>query len=281
MRNYSYAFTFFTILIFGLPLTACHSQNLHPKKSEYKDVMDWPVTKPGDVELHNFNPFRAVYERSYTNGAGQSRTDRVIVTAEEVSWDGHEVIAISLTDTGDPEFDDTNARSLIMYAKRADLSILFEIGPRPGTSKDYYVGRNLGDKLILNSVVSDSDARDTQIMETSTPGFGPGTWVMANLDLSEGRKIRLDPMYSPRANAVTGYAPFAIVVGKQKFVYPDGSQHDAWILEHATNPTSATVTRRPVIGRPPYLLGTESVNLDTGERTTTMKLVEFQNLGGG
>ena len=279
MRNNSYALAFIVILFSGVPMLACQSQDIHPKKAAYRDAMNWPLVQPGDVELRDFQPFRAVYERTYTDGSGSQVTDRVIVSAENIGWDGEAAIAISLTDSGVPENATTNARSLVMYVRKSDLSVLFEIGPRPGTAKDYYVGRKDGDKLYLNSVVSNSDARDTQVMETSAPGFGPGTWIMANADLSDGKKVRLDPMYSPRANAITGFANIAHVVGSEAFTYPDGSSKKAWILEHATNPTSAFVVQRPVVDQPPYLLGSRSVNLDTGESSVRMKLVDFQLLG--
>ena len=45
-----------------------------------------------------------------------------------------------------------------------------------------------------------------------------------------------------------------------------GVEHQAWVLETSRNFSSPRVSHIYLIDRPPYYLGTETVNLDTGER---------------
>ena len=265
------------LVALAAPVLACQ-QTVHPKKTHYQDAQSWPGTKPGDVALKNFRPFRAVYQRNYTSAAGP-RTDRVIITAEEVGWDGQAAIAITLLDTGDPAFEDTNGRTLSMYVNREDLSLLFEIGPAPGTAKDYYVARRLADKMVINSVTTETGEHQFQPVEISLPGFGPGSWVIANMDLQADMKIRLDPVYSPRANALTGFTQIGYVVGQEPYTDLSGTTYEAWMVEHTSNLANASVARRPMIDRPPYVLGTEIVNLDTGEKRDSMRLIAFEYLG--
>ena len=262
-----------------IPVISCQSQEVHPEKKRYKDSAAWPAISPGDVSLNNFKPFRAVYQRSYTNGAGESRTDRVIITAEEVGWDGKEAIAITLIDTGDPAYDDTNGRTLSMYVNKVDLSMLFEIGPIPGKAKDYYIGNRLSDKMVVNQITTETGEHVFQPVDTTVPGFGPGSWVIANLNLEEGMKLRLEPVYSPTVNALTGFTNIGYVVGQESYEDLSGNTYTAWIVEHSSNLTSPTVARRPLIDRPPYVLGTDIVNLDTGEKRSSMRLMEFEYLG--
>ncbi len=270
---------FIFLLVIMYPIAACQSQDVHPKKTHFQDAQSWASTNPGDVTLKNFRPFRAVYQRNYTNKAGEPRTDRVIISAEEIGWDGDAAIAITVIDTGEPEYEDTNGRTLSMYVKREDLSLLFEIGPSPGTAKDYYIGRKLDDKLVLNSVTTETGAHQFQPMETTLPGFGPGSWVMASMDLEQGMKIRLDPVYSPRSNPLTGFTHTGYVAGQESYTDLSGRTYDAWMIEHTGNLASASVARRPMVDHPPYLLGTEIVNLETGDRRDSMRLITFEYLG--
>ena len=91
-------------------------------------------------------------------------------------------------------------------------------------------------------------------------------------------KIRLDPVYSPRANALTGFATTGYVVGREAYTDLSGHTYEAWMVEHTTNLASASIARRPLIDQPPYLLGTEIVNLDTGEKRDSMRLLAFEYL---
>lgn len=266
------------ILVLLVPCLASYSQDVHPKKTHFQEVVTWPATQPGDVTLNNFKPFRAVYQRSYTNGAGQRRTDRVIITAETIAWYGEAAIAITLIDSGNPAFDDTNGRTLTMYVKQSDLSLLLEIAPQPGTAVDYYVARRLTDKLTVNRVTTETGEHQFQTPETSVPGFGPGSWIIANMDLQAGQKVRLNPVYSPRANALTGFTDVGYVAGREAYTDLSGKTYQAWMVEHASNLSSPTLMRRPMINEPPYLLGTEVINLDTGDKRDSMRLLSFEYL---
>jgi len=180
--------------------TVAPAREIHPKKMIFQDVESWPATAPGDVELKNFAPFRAVYDRTYKQGsgpnAGDPRLDHVIITAEDVGWDGRRAAAITIIDSGIVEHDDTNARALTMFVGLDDLRILFEIGPIPGKAKDYYIGRVTPDTIFMNEITTDTQKLKTERMKTGEPGFGPGAWVMASMNLSEGLKINLSPYYT-------------------------------------------------------------------------------------
>lgn len=268
-------------LVLLIPFMACQSQDVHPKKKHFQDAMSWPATQPGDVTLQNFKPFRAVYQRNYTNGSGQPRTDRVIVMAEEIAWFGDAAVAITLTDTGDPAFDDTNARSMTMYVKQEDLTLLLEIAPQPGTAVDYYIARRLDDKVTVNRITTETGEHQFQAPPTDAPGFGPGSWVIANSALETGKKIRLDPVYSPRSNALTGFTAIGYVAGQETYTDLSGNTYQAWMVQHSSNLTNPYIVRRSMINEPPYLLGTESIDLDTGDkRRYSMHLMSFEYLDG-
>ena len=153
-----------TLLTLGMlviiPL-ACLADDVHPKKKIFKDVESWPATAPGQVKLKNFGPFRAVYDRTYSQGsgpnAGDPRNDRVIISAEETGWDGKRAAAITIIDSGIVEHSDTNARVATIFAALDDLRLLFEIGPISGKAKDYYIARIDPEMLYLNNITTDTN----------------------------------------------------------------------------------------------------------------------------
>ena len=251
-----------------LPLAAL-GQKVHPKKKIFQDVASWPATAPGDVKLKNFGSFRAVYDRTYRQGsgpnAGDQRRDRVIISAEKVGWDGRRAAAITLIDSGIVEHSDTNARVLTMFLDLDNLSLLFEIGPIPGKAKDYYIGRIDKDEIFLSRITTDAQKLEPQKMKTDKPGFGPNAWVMASMNLRKGLKIMLSPTYSPRGNSLTS-ATYGHIVSKGTFTDGSGKKYQAWVLETSRNLSSPRVSHIHLIDRPPYYLGTETVNLDTGGR---------------
>lgn len=255
---------------------------VHPKKAGYSDAQQWPATAPGDVKLKNFHPFRAVYQRSYRQGSGpgkgQQRQDHVIVTAENVAWHGKPAILINVLDVANTEYDDTNARSLFMYVDREDLSIVLEVGPLPGKAKDYYIARKMEDKMVLTMVTSEDGNANVETMPTSARGFGPGTWVMACMDLKKDLKIRLDPHFSPAGNAVSGMK-FARIIGQKSYKDASGKKYNAWVAEAMWGLSNAKVIHRYLIDKPPYYLGTDSINLDSGEKKEFARLTEFSFLG--
>jgi hypothetical protein len=113
------------LVVLALPLSPALAQEPHREKKMYADAAAWPATAPGDVELKHFGPFRAVYDREYTQGsgpgAGEKRQDRVIVHADEVGWEGRRAAAITMIDSGEARFADTNMRTTTMVADLEDL----------------------------------------------------------------------------------------------------------------------------------------------------------------
>lgn len=268
------------ILFLMNPLMA---QDVHSKKKVYADNKQWAATAPGDVALKNFQPFRAVYERHYKVSSGpqkgEPRQDRVIVTAEEIAWHGQRAILINIIDSGNLQSDDTNARTLSMYVNAEDLSLLFEVGPIPGKAKDYYVANVMEDKAVMSFVMSETGQAQNQNMPLTQPGFGPGSWVMACMDLKKDMKIRLDPFYSPRGNAIAG-RDFARALAQKEYKAA-GKKFNAWAVETAAGLASARVQHRYLIAEPPYYLGTESVDIETNEKRDFMRLQSFEYLTTG
>lgn len=263
-------FWFLFILVSGVLNSGASAQSIHPKKKIFRDVEQWSATSVSKIKLKNFEPFRAVYDRTYKqssgSNAGDQREDRVIVTAEEIGWDGIDAISITLIDSGNVEHKDTNARSLTMFVDRKNLSMLFEIGPIPGQAKDYYNIANVKrDAILVSGVMTSSQKLKTEKQVTKEPGMGPTAWALANSGLFKGKKIKLAPTYSPKGNPLTaentGY-----IKKKQDFVDGTGKKHEAWILETTNSWSSSTVKHVHLTSKPPYYLGTEKVNLDTGDR---------------
>lgn len=261
-------------LVAGITLvilqTNTFGQNyIHPKKKIFQDVKTWKTTAPGSVKLKNFTPFRAVYNRTYKQGAGPNagdeRKDRVIVTAENVGWDGQKAVALTLIDSGVVEHSDTMARVYTMFFGLDNLNTLFEIGPIPGKGKDYYIARFDKEMIYLNQITTDTQKLESKKIPTNVKGFGPNTWTMASMDLKTGLKISLAPIYSPKANSLTTYR-YGHIVKKETFTDGSGKKYNSWVLETSGNLSSPRVSHVHLIDRPPYYLGTETVNLDTGER---------------
>ncbi|MFT5434664.1 MAG: hypothetical protein ACI9OJ_005378, partial [Myxococcota bacterium] len=147
-------------------------------------VDNWPATAPGQVELQNFTPFRAVYERCYRDENGQQRKDRVIITAENVAWGDEGAIMVGLVDTGSLEYSDTNARAQLRYFAGDDLALLFQLTPMSGTAKDYTLIRAEDGAMHMTNVKTATGESDHQQMPSAPPGFGaPGAWLFASMPL--------------------------------------------------------------------------------------------------
>ena len=273
MQNKHHIFASLSILMLGLVLLTLpqrsYSQSVHPKKEIFKSVRSWPVTSPGDVKLKNFSAFRAVYDRVYRQASGPdkgaTRKDRVIISAEKTGWDGIPAISITIIDSGIPEKSDTNARVLTMFVGQEKLNTLFELGPIPGKAKDYYIGRMEKDMAYLSRITTDTQKLQSEKAPLKTPGFGPNAWVMASMELKKGVKISLGPSYSPPGNSLTS-ASYGHIVSQDTFTDGSGKKYKSWVLETSRNLSSPRVSHVHLIDRPPYYLGTETVNLDTGER---------------
>lgn len=260
-------------------LASCQQADVHPGKRHFVDANAWAATSPGDVSLNEFQPFRAVYERNYTQGlgpnAGQPRTDRVIITAERVGWDGIPAIAISLIDSGSPDSEDTLFRGMYSVIAEDDLRLLFEIGPIPGAGKDYYLARIDNGVAKMNAVTTQTGEINVQQMDVTQSGFGPGTWVMANMPLEEGLGIRLDPFYSAKPNPLAGFVALGFATGQESFVSKNGVEFTAWAVDYTSNLQSPVMLRRYLVDSPPYNLGTVRVDLDSGETSDALRLIDF------
>lgn len=267
------------------PKPGAQAPDVHPGKALYAEAASWPATAPGSVSLKNFRPFRAVYDREYRQhsgaNAGDARRDRVILSAEEVAWDGRRAVAITLLDSATPEHPDTNARALVQISDLETLQLLFEVGPIPGKAKDYYLARVEPEEILLNMVTTDTQKLTPQRHEISAPGFGPGTWVMASMDLEAETRIRLAPYYSPEATNLVSASSYGRVLGSQSITDGSGGEHAAWVVETGGyySPSNPKVQHLYLIDRPPYYLGTENVHLETGDRSRFVWLREVQLLG--
>ena len=271
MRNGTFQSILGLAVLLSVAIPACAKDKApHPKKAVYAEVQSWAPTSPGEVTLKGFQPFHAVYDRSYVQGggpnAGDPRHDRVIVHADEVAWDGRRAAAITVLDSGIAEHADTAMRSLMMVTALDDLSALFEIGPVPGKAKDYYLARFMGKDVRFTMVATDTQKVTPEKRAVDQPGFGPGTWVMASMKLKEGMQIRLSPYFSPQANPIS-QTNYGKVIGRKKITDGSGQTHDAWVIETSGwyGLPSPKVLRIHVKDTPPYLLGTDRYNYDTGE----------------
>ncbi len=259
------------LLMICLTLPAC-SADVYPGKERFAEPEKWPATTPAEVTLKNFQPFRAVYERQYKQASGTDkgalRTDRVIISAEPVGWDGQDAVQITLIDSGVVASPDTNARVLSMTVTQQGLSPVLEIGPIPGKAKDYYVVSFMAQQANKAMVMTTSNEVSSDSEQLNGPGFGPGSWAMANMPLQAGMKINLQPYYSPQAN-VLATKFYAIVTGQEMMTDLSGQQHQAWVLESSDYFSLASPKMRKMYltDRPPYYLGSYTVNLETGETT--------------
>lgn len=273
----------FITALSGAIIQPAAAQDTHPGKSFFADLEDWPVTSPEAVRLENFRPFRAVYERQYRQAsgpeAGALRRDKVIITAEAVGWDGQRAVAITMIDSADPDLADTNSRVLTLYAGLPHLNVLFEIGPVPGQAKDYYVGRVFDDKVAMTMVDTENSTAMPRSQPIQSPGFGPGNWAMAAMDLRQGLKIKLGPYYSPRANPLT-FDNYGYVTAQDVLIDKNRNRYSPWVVQTMGNydPGDPRIRQILITQDPPYYLGTETVNLDTGERTPFVTLQTFEFL---
>lgn len=258
-------------LALGSSVAGSATADTHQEKAIYQDRQTWPVTSPGSVTLTDFRAFRAVYDREYTQGsgpgAGEKRQDRVIVGADEVGWGGQAAAAITVIDSGAAEYADTSMRILTIVTALDNLRVLFEIGPVPGKAKDYYLALFTDEAVLLNSVSTETQELQPQKIPTGEPGFGPGSWVMASMPLEPGLKINLAPYYSPQANPIS-QSSYGRVIGRKTITDGSGTEHDAWVVETSGwySLESPKVLQLYLKRTPPYYLGTEIFNYDTGER---------------
>ena len=263
------------------PGISVDGQELHPAKAVFDRAQDWDPTSVAEISLPAFRPFRAVYERFYNQGlgprAGELRQDWVVVTADLAAWDDREAIVVSLYDTGNPIYPDTNGRAWTAYLDRETLELFLEVGPIPGAAKDYYVWRQTGDGMAGGMLRLESQEADFREQgPDGGPGIGIGPWALASLPLSPGMKMRLDPYHGVTANAF-GAGP-AVAMGQVPFEDPTGRVWDTWQVDQIGNPSSPNVTRLHLIPEPPYLVARYSHDLEDGTDSRGHRLVSFQYL---
>lgn len=256
-------------------------QELHAAKGAYADAQSWPATSAADVSLPNFRPFRAIYERHYSQGlgpsAGEPRQDWVVVTADYAAWDDREAIVVSMYDTGNNAYSDTNGRIWTAYVDRTNLDLLLELGPLPGAAKDYYVLRRSDDGLVGGMMNLDEQNTEYQTAPVGEAmGIAIGPWAMASVPLAAGDRLRFDPFFGITANAF-GSTP-AIVDGRVSFEDPTGQLWDAWQIDQMGSPSSPRVSRTVVMQEPPYLVARYLHNLETEEDSPGQRLVALQFL---
>lgn len=260
---------------------AVDGQELHPAKTMYADAQSWPATSAEEIALPNFRPFRAIYERHYTQGlgpgAGEPRQDWVVVTADYAAWDDREAIVVSMYDTGNTRYADTNGRIWTAYVDRTNLDLLLELGPLPGAAKDYYVLRRDENGLIGGMMNLEEQNTEYQTADVGDmTGIAIGPWAMASVPLNAGDRLRFDPFFGITANAFN--ATPGIVEGEVTWVDPTGEGWGAWQIDQLGSPSSPRVNRTMVVAEPPYLLARYLHNMETGEDSPGQRLVAFQYL---
>ena len=271
-------------LALALTLSGCRDGSdqttaveVHEAKGAYADFASWPVISPGSLQLADFRPFRAVYERHYRDGNGVHREDRVIVAAENVAWGPEAAIMVSLADAGSLEYSDTNARNQFRFFSREDGRMLLQVTPAPGTAKDYRVIRAEEERVTTSTVRTASGEVEFQEMAVEAGGWGaPPHWVVASMPLEQGMAIRLDPNLGYPSSRIFLNAPFRVL--GQEWVEFVGERFQAWLIEHPVGLDGLRLMRTWVVNHPPYVLGRQSVDADTGEEPLigSMRLLSFQ-----
>ena len=257
------------------------AEEVHPEKLVYADYSEWPATTPGSITLNQFQPFRAVYGRHYTDHNGQERLDRVVVTAERIAWADEEAIAVGLVDTGNTDYPDTYARSHMRFFSAEHLGLLFQLTPAPGAAQDYMVIR-VGEESV-NATMVESETGDAEHREMPNPGpdWGvPGVWALGSMPLEEGMKIRLDPAFAMANSSVLGTSPYR-VVGQEQVSLPNGETMEARVVEYPLGMTNGRIMQLLIVDRPPYLVEKRPYDVDTGEFSDrgSLRLQQFTAFG--
>ncbi len=291
MKTLSFLMTMLSILLFPMAAPLSAFQGLHPAKAAFADAQSWPATVPGDLSLQNFRPYRAVYQRWYTQGlgggAGEERTDQVIIEMQEAAFDGKPTVTITVLDSGNPEFADTNGRAQFEYVNPATLELQHLLGPVSGTSRDYNVIRILDDRLVMTAANTETGEVETQSVPIEQVESMTGARAMfpseefllyPQLPLEVGYQIHLVPVFSPVAQSVV---PMTARVKSRETITDDtGTTRDTWLVESmgVRNPASARIDHYYVINEPPYLIWRSVHDVETGEDDWYWKLIEFEYL---
>lgn len=261
---------------------SCDAQNIHPYKAKFGDFSTWSSTVPGDVTLKNFKPYRAVYTRAYNDRNGESRTDKVIMTAQKVYWYGRTAILFEYHDAGSGEFTDTNARTQFYYLDESTLELLLAVGPTLGTPEDYTTVRLLEDKIATSSVNTATGETNFRELPKDGPVFPFSQLrflIWGAMDLNVGDKVKLERLYTASQN---GLQPVLGIAAEQiDYTAPDGKKYRPIVVENTANPTTPILNKFFVINEPPYVLAQGLYNADDDEiYRWFLKLDSFELLDG-
>lgn len=244
-----------------------YGQGIHPSKKEFADFPNWKITAPGDFTFKNFQPYRAVYSRTYThNKTKEAVNDKVTMSAERVWWFGKKAILFEVHDIGTDKVKDTNGRTQFYYLDEATLEMYLAVGPKAGTPQDYTSVRVLDDKITvskLNTATGEVEFKETPNSKP-TFGFRQIRFMMwAAMDLKVGDKIRLEPLfYAPQSVLLPEPA---IVEEQTDFRTPDGKEYKPYVVNNTNEAQSPNSAKFFVINEAPYLLGQGLYNADDDE----------------
>lgn len=279
MKNNSKILLLVMSLVF---VSSCNSQDVHPYKKKFLDFESWAPTAPGDINFDNFQPYRAVYNRTYTNKDGKTVNDQVNMTAQRVFWYGKNAILFEYHDTGSKEFNDTNGRTQFYYLDEKTLQMYLAVGPKAGTPEDYTTVRVLKKKITTSRLNTETGEVDFKEFETkdATFGFRQIRFLMwAAMDLNVGDKIKLQPIFSPPQGMQT--VALGIVEEQTDYTTSDNKKYRPFVVDNTNNPANAIVHKFFIINEAPYLLAQGLYNADDKEiYRWWLKLESFEYLDG-
>lgn len=262
MKNQTKTLVLIILLVIGSLM--CNAQNLHPYKIKFGDMQSWTPTLPKDISFKNFQPYRAVYNRSYISSAnGNMVNDQIIMTAQRAYWYGKNVILFEYHDIGTSEVKETNARSQFYYLDEKTLQLYMAVGPKSGTPEDYTTVRVLEDKIATSRINTATGEVDFKEFPTTDPmfGFRQLRFLMwAAMDLNVGDKIKLQPIFSPPQGAPT--LAVGIVAGQETYTATNNKKYKPFVVENTNNPSTPIVNKFYIINEAPYLLAQGLYNAD-------------------
>lgn len=275
-------FTLISIaLLIAFSTQFCNAQDIHPYKQKFADFNTWTVTKPGDITFTNFTPYRAVYNREYTNSQGESRTDKVIMTAQRTWWYGKPAILFEYHDGGSSDFDDTNGRSQVYYLDEETLTLKLAVGPKTGTPEDYTNVRIFEDRITTSWINTETGEADYKEFKTTDPVFPFNQLrflIWSAMDLEAGKKIKLEGIFHTAANQTI--PDLGWVLEQREYSTPDGTKYNPFVIENTSNPSSAILNQYFVIDEAPYVLAQGLYNADDDEiYRWFLELESFEYLG--
>ncbi len=247
--------------------SSCNSQDIHPYKQKFADFQNWESVRPGDFTFENFQPYRAVYSRTYTQASsGKTVNDQVVMIAQKVFWYGKNAILFELQDVGTPEFDNTNGRTQFYYLDEKTLQLYLAVGPKAGTPEDYTSVRILDKKIVTSRLNTATGEVEFKELKTKDPSFGfyqLRFLMWAAMDLKVGEKIKHEPVFNPPAGLTT--VSLGTVEEQVDYTTPDGKKYRPFLIDNTNDASSPVVHKFFVINEAPYLLAQGIYNADDDE----------------